>query len=212
MEVIMMDLASLDRIRTNALVIRHADRDAMRQWQIEQPLNEIGMRNAVAFGQELRGFSNYAFFSSPVDRCRQTIECIQTGVFAGQRTAECGLSEILGKPGPFVVDRMNNEFKINPSCREVVIAQIAHCKLLGIRRTEEGAKMFMDYVTEQMNSVPNGTLLIFVTHDAIIAPVIFELTGERFDYDNWPDFLDGFVVEKHGEDFKVMRNNKTYEI
>ena len=36
----MIDLTLLDKTKTNALVIRHADRDSMQQWQIEQPLND----------------------------------------------------------------------------------------------------------------------------------------------------------------------------
>lgn len=205
----MINFSKLDKTRTNAIVIRHADRDKMQQWQIEQPLNETGRQNAISFGQELRGFSNYAFFSSPVDRCRQTIEYIQQGLSNGQ-VSENTLSDVLGRPGPFVVDRNNNEFKINPSCRKVVMAQIAHENLPGIRRTEEGARIFIDYVTEQARSVPDGTLLVFVTHDAIIAPVIFELTGEKFDYENWPEFLDGFVVEQNEGDFKIIRGGKTF--
>ncbi len=207
----MMHLKKLDKTRTNAIVIRHADRDKMQPWQIEQPLNETGRQNAIAFGQKLRGFSNYAFFSSPVDRCQQTIENIQAGLFDGQ-VGEMQLSDVLGKPGPFVVDHNNNEFKVNPSCKKVVMAQIAHEELLGIRDTQVGAKMFVDFVTEKASNAPNGTLLIFVTHDAIIAPVIFELTGEQFDYEHWPEFLDGFVLEQHGDEFQVIRGGKTFEL
>lgn len=212
MGVDMIDLSLLNRIKTNAIVIRHADRDSMQQWQIEQPLNEIGRQNAISLGHILQGFNTYVFFSSPVYRCQQTIEYIQKGIFQEQKTEENNLSELLGKPGPFVVDHQNNEFKINPSCKKVVMAQIAHKELVGIRPTAEGAKMLIDFIVEHVNRAERGTLLVFVTHDAIIAPVIFELTGEKFDYENWPDFLDGFIVEKNADDFKVIRKNKEFEL
>lgn len=207
----MIDLSLLDRTKTNALVIRHAERNDMQKWQIEQPLNDEGKKHAAELGEKLKGFKNYVFFSSPVDRCRETVEYMQKGIFNEIKPYD--FSELLGKPGAFVVDRKNNAFKTNPSCIDVVMAQIAHEKLEGIRPTEEGAKLLTDFAVGQMNTVPEGTLLVFVTHDAIIAPLIFELTGEKFNRDNWPDFSDGFIIEKCSEtDYKVFRKGKIFKL
>lgn len=207
----MIDLSLLDRTKTNALVIRHAERNDMQKWQIEQPLNDEGKKHAAELGEKLKGFKNYVFFSSPVDRCRETVEYMQKGIFNEIKPYD--FSELLGKPGAFVVDRKNNAFRTNPSCINVVMAQIAHEKLEGIRPAEEGAKLLTDFAVGQMNTVPEGTLLVFVTHDAIIAPLIFELTGEKFDRDNWPDFSDGFIIEKcSGTDYKVFRKGKIFKL
>ena len=214
----MIDLTLLDRNKTNAIVIRHADRDSMQQWQIEQPLNDEGIKHAQELGEKLRGFENYAFFSSSVDRCHETVTFMQKGIF-GKEEKTNTFSEILGRPGVFVVDRENNAFK-TLSCRKVVTAQIAHEKLEGIRDTVEGARIFIDFVLEKMHSAHGGTLLVFVTHDAIIAPVIFELTGEIFGHDspteNWPEFTDGFIIEKNNiadsDEYKVIRKNQVFEL
>lgn len=214
----MIDMALLDKNKTNALVIRHSDRDAMQQWQIEQPLNDEGKKHAEELGEKLRGFKNYEFFSSSVDRCQETVAFMQKGIFGKQEKPNT-FSEILGRPGVFVVDRKNNAFK-TLSCRKVVTAQIAHETLDGIRNTVEGSKIFVDFVIEKMKSAQKETLLVFVTHDAIIAPVIFELTGEVFGHnspsENWPDFSDGFIIEKStcgsSDEYKVIRKNKVFEL
>lgn len=207
----MIDLTLLDKTKTNALVIRHADRDQMQQWQIEQPLNEDGKRNAKILGEKLRGFKNYGFFASSVDRCRETVEFIQQGIFQDGRKQSVVFSEIFGKPGVFVINRKDNAFK-TLSCRKVVTAQIAHEKLEGIRGTVEGAKLFIDFIVREMGKAEDGTLLVFVTHDAIIAPVIFEITGEKFGYENWPDFSDGFIIERCFDGCKVIRGNRYFEL
>ena len=208
----MIDLSLLDRAKTNAIVIRHAERDDMQKWQIEQPLNDEGKQHATELGKKLKGFKNYVFFSSPVDRCRETVEYMQKGIL-NDVTKPCDFSDLLGRPGAFVVDRNNNAFRTNPSCIDVVMAQIAHEKLEGIRPTEEGAKLLTDFTVGQMNIVPEGTLLVFVTHDAIIAPLIFELTGEKFDRNNWPDFSDGIIIEKcSGTDYKVIRKGNCFKL
>lgn len=199
----MIDLSLLDKSKTNAIIIRHADRDDMMQNQIEQPLNETGKQNAIALGEKLRGFKNYVFFSSPVDRCQQSAQFIQEGI--GLAENKNSLSEILGRPGPFVVNRKENAFKTT-GCKTVVEKQIAHEKLEGIRETSEGVKIFMNFVLDKMRSCEDGTLLVFITHDAIIGPVIFELTGEKFNHEHWPEFSDGFIVEKSGDEYKVIRS------
>lgn len=210
----MIDLTLLNKNKTNVLIIRHADRDNMDMGQIEQPLNAQGIMHAKELGYKLQGFVNYVFFSSPVDRCQQTIEYIQEGIFSEKGKIQNNLSEYLGKPGVFIVDRTNNAFH-TLSCRKVVVKQIAHEKLNGIRNSAEGTKIFVDFVIAQMNRVPKGTLLVFVTHDAIIAPIIFELTGEKFGYDNWPDFSDGFIIEQNDNttiEHIVIRKNKYYTL
>lgn len=208
----MIDLSLLDKTKTNALVIRHAERNDMQKWQIDQPLNEEGKKHATELGEKLKGFGNYVFFSSPVDRCCETVEYMQKGIF-DNGTKPYDFSDLLGKPGAFVVDRNNNAFRKNPSCIDVVMAQIAHEKLEGIRPTEEGAKLLTDFAVGQMNIAPEGTLLVFVTHDAIIAPLIFELTGEKFDRNNWPDFSDGIIIEKCSEtDYKVIRKGNCFKL
>lgn len=207
----MIDLTLLDKNKTNAIVIRHSDRDKMDIGQTEQPLNTEGIIHAEKLGTELMGFADYAFYSSPVDRCQQTVEYIQRGIFQGSEKKQNTLSSLLGKPGVFVIDRKNNAF-LTLSCREVVVKQLSHEKQYGIRDTVEGAKLLIDYIVGEMEKATDGCLLVFVTHDAIVAPVIFELTGEMFGYENWPEFSDGFIIEQNTDGYKVIRKKKYYEL
>ena len=205
----MIDTTLLDRTRANAMVIRHADRDKMEHGQIYQPLNDIGREHARMLGIELKGFKNYKFFSSPVDRCQETVEFIQNGLFGDNTKNPISISNVLGEPGPFVMDRKNNAFK-TISCISVVEKQIAHEDLVGIRPTVDGAKLLLDYVAQELSKADEGSLLVFVTHDAIIGPIIFELTEERFNHDHWPAFADGFIIEQSGLKKRIIRNNKYF--
>lgn len=205
----MIDVSSLDRTKTTALVIRHADRDKMAHAQIFQPLNEAGKRNAYELGTKIRGFRNYLFFSSPVDRCVETAQNMQSGISTEKMNKPIE-STLLGEPGPFVINQQNNAFKTT-SLRTVVKKQIAHESLEGIRTTEEGTKIFVDFILSQLKMAPDGTLLVFVTHDAILAPVISELTGEEFGHENWPGFSDGFFMEDRVGKYVVIRNGKAFE-
>lgn len=207
----MIDASLLNPLNKNAIVIRHSDRDHMQPNQIYQPLNEVGRQNACILGEKLRGFKKYAFFSSPVDRCIETNECIIKGIFQDDTRRQISISNVLGEPGPYVVVRKQNAFK-QFGCHTVVAKQIAHEPLEGIRPTEEGAKMLVDYVLEEMNKAENETLLIFVTHDAIVGPTIFELTGEKFNKEHWPEFIDGFAIENSGTEFKVVRSGKYFDL
>jgi broad specificity phosphatase PhoE len=107
----MIDTSLLNPLNKNAIVIRHSDRDHMQPNQIYQPLNEVGRQNACILGEKLRGFKKYAFFSSPVDRCIETNECIMKGIFQDDTRRQISVSNVLGEPGPYVVVRKQNALK-----------------------------------------------------------------------------------------------------
>ena len=206
----MIDLSFVNPKKVNAVGIRHADRDYMEHGKIYQPLNDTGRQNAQLLGTKMRGFTNHLFFSSPVDRCQETVEFIQKGIFQDNEKKDVTLSNILGDPGPFVINE-DNAFHIY-DCQSVVEKQIAHENLPGIRNTTEGAKILVDYVRKQTRLAKNGTLLVFVTHDAIIGPTIFELTNERFNHSHWPDFADGFILERYNNEERIIRNNTYFDL
>lgn len=207
----MIDLSLVNKSKTTAIIIRHADRDKMEHGQIFQPLNDAGRKHAFELGLKLQGFADYIFFSSPVDRCQQTAEEMQKGIFQNVIKEKITLSDILGEPGPFVINRKNNSFKTAGHIK-VVIKQIAHEDLEGIRKTKEGCKIFMDFVLNKMNGLSQGTLLVFVTHDTIIAPVIAELTAEKFNHEHWPEFSDGFIIESEDNEMRLIRNSQYFEL
>jgi hypothetical protein len=122
-------------------------------------------------------------------------------------------SNILGEPGPFVVDRkLAGEAFKELSTYGVVENQIAGVEITGISPLAEGCERLKNFIVSEMNMNPSGNLLVFITHDAIVAPFIYQYTGEKFDKEHWIAFSDGAIITKEGENIQMTRNGKYYAI
>jgi len=192
-----------------AIIIRHADREHITPGKNEdEPLNETGKINSIRFGEKLSIFNGVKIFTSPVGRCIQTGEAIIKGF---QKQGCISQSNILGEPGPFVLDgqlagQMFNEF--GTKC--IVEKQIAGEKIIGIRPLADGCKLLKNYIVSKMNMKIEGNILIFISHDAIIAPFIYKYTREKFGRENWLDFLDGITLMKENKNILFIRNGKKF--
>jgi len=74
---------------------------------------------------------------------------------------------------------------------------------LGTRKLEKKSKF---------KKIENNSILILVTHDAIVAPFINFYFNEWFDENNWVDFLDGVFITKKSNQITMNRNNLQYGI
>ena len=206
----MIDTAFLpEQNKRAAILMRHADRNSIANSDNEyEPLNELGIANSIEFGKKLTGYSAINIFSSPYDRCIQTGKNILQGA---HKTGAVSESEMLGEPGPFVFDRdLAREIFRNIGPHGTVKNLIAGVELAGIRPLAEGCLLLKDFILSEINAAAGGTLLIFVTHDAIVAPFISFYTGEKFDKENWTGFSDGAIIIKDEENLQMIRNGKTH--
>ena len=178
----------------NVYVIRHSKRD-----QIENPqehkrvlLNEEGILMAQKFGENLtEKYSNVKVYSSPVERCIQTGECILKE-FHNQEKLQ--LSDMLGEPGPFVYGDAWESFKNLGTVG--VVECLENGKMLpNISSEEIGTKKLLDFIRKEAEHASSNTVLVFVTHDACVAPVINFLTGEYFCENHWIEFLGGLHLQ-----------------
>jgi probable phosphoglycerate mutase len=194
------------------VIIRHSNREHIPNGvhDIITPINDIGKINAQKVGKLLQKFDLKSIYTSPVDRCIQTSKNILIGY---NKTFEIKETEMLGEPGTYVFDReiAKNHF-IKLSTKTVVEKQIKGEHLEGIREIKEGSNILKQFVIDKLISLNKNELIVFVTHDAILAPFIYSLTGEKFGKNNWVDFLDGIVITKSSYKYYSIRKNQINEI
>jgi broad specificity phosphatase PhoE len=208
----MIDTSFLDRNKNMAVVIRHSERNPIPDGvhDIVTPINKRGEAIATELGAQFSLFDTLEMISSPVERCLQTGRAILVGF---QKQATVRTSNLLGEPGPFVFDcEVAKDHFINMTCKTVVESQIAGQELAGIRPIAEGSKMLKDFIVSELQKNKIGNLLVFITHDAILAPFIFQYTGEKFNHEHWIDYIDGiaFIAEK--KEIQIIRNGRKYAI
>lgn len=208
----MIDTGFLDKNANMAILIRHSERNHIPDGvhDIVTPVNAQGEMIAIELGKKLRKFDRIKIISSPVERCVQTGNAIMKGF---DMLTEIGFSNLLGEPGPFVFDcEVAKEHFIKMTCKAVVEIQIAHKQLAGIRPIEEGSEMLKNYIVAELQANKPNNLLVFISHDAIIAPFIFQYTGEKFNHEHWIDYIDGVSFIESNNLVYIIRNGEKYEL
>jgi len=209
----MIDVSFLDnQVKNTAILMRHADREHIRPGVNEdEPINDIGRVNSIAFGEKLSPFFGSArIYASPVGRCVQTGEAVMRGF---KKRGEISTSNMLGEPGPFVFERKEASKVFNElGCKGTVESMIAGQELSGIRSVADGSKRLGEFIFSKMRTNDKENLLLFITHDAIVIPLIYHYTGEKFGRDRWLDFSDGVVFVEDDEGIGLLWNGKKYAV
>jgi broad specificity phosphatase PhoE len=198
--------------KTFCIVIRHADRDKIPDGvhDIITTINNIGAENAQQFGGQLKCFEHLTIFSSPVERCIQTSKHIIIG-FKGKN--DLIITKMLGEPGPFVYEsEIAKRSFITLGTKTLIEKMIENEEIAGVYPVVKGSEKLKHFIFNSFSRKPNKTLSLFITHDAILAPFIFYLTGEKFGHQNWIDFLDGIYFSYANEKITVVRNFVRHEI
>lgn len=165
------------------LLIRHADRPPIPAGDagVNTPLTALGEARSQALGQRL-GEPIWAV-TSPL------LRCVRTAALAG---ATPETSNLLGDPGPFVVDmERGGEVFGGRGTRAVVRAQLRGETWGCMRPLGEGASLIHELL-RGLVSARAGTG-VAVSHDAIVMPYVRWATGYDFHKD-WLAPLDGIVL------------------
>jgi len=154
------------------VIIRHADRGPLLEAHEVTPLSPEGVSNSRRFGRRIseRDLRVVCLWSSPLIRCVRTGENILSACGAVMPVER---SEVLAYPGSLLVEDCTND-------------------ALKAARLSEGAYNVLRALVER--GAPAGSIALFVTHDAIIMPVLSYLTGEEYDESDNVGFLDGFAI------------------
>ncbi len=187
-----------------ALIVRHADRDSVTNpsKHAEVLLNTEGEKRAREFGKRLlNDFAKVRIFSSPIQRCIQTGECIQE---AFGDDSKIQISNVLGEPGPFVFGDAIESF-VTLGTVGVVERIEKGIPMPFIRKEEEGTKVLLDYLRNETDKSDGQTANVFITHDACIAPAINFLIGELFNQEHWIEFLGGLRIDFDAKSLTIKR-------
>jgi broad specificity phosphatase PhoE len=175
-----------------SLLIRHADRDKIPAGEFgnEVLLNETGKERALNFGKNLSKLQINKIFTSPVQRCIQTAECIVAGY---GKPLEITKSHELGDPGLHISDdQVAGKFFLTEGFDELYYRITHNIDIPGIAITEQFNEKMTDFLTE--NATENG-ITIFVTHDLLIAHYHFSINGKIYTKDNWVKYLGGLILK-----------------
>lgn len=190
--------------RSAALLLRHAERGPVTRLDNHEDvrLTERGHQQAQEAGRALASLSAHVLLRhSPIERCAETARGIQSGAEGGGARAqvggvlhELGTTYVMDKPrawalvqehgGRFIREWFDGRL---PSEVFVPRAQAARAQLRAV-------DVVLGDDVDAMH--------VMITHDwnlAILREELLGITPER----TWPDYLDGVVVSRDGDELVV---------
>lgn len=174
------------------ILIRHADRELIPQGEIgnEIPINNLGIKRSIEFGEKLRNIEKIKIFSSPVSRCLQTAQCISSG-YGSQ--AEIIPTNALGDPGLHVIDeKIAGEFYLKFGFDEMYKRFISDQPIPGVPSAKETQSRISAFIESKIDG---KSITLFITHDSLIAFYHYALSGKIYSKENWVNYLEGIIIE-----------------
>lgn len=178
-----------------ALLIRHADRDAIPEGSFgnEVLLNETGKQNAQSFGEKLKESKIRKVYTSPVERCVQTAKYIAKGY---GNAIEIIQTTALGAPGLHISnEKIAGTYYLEHGIDVMYESFKNGITIPGMATPESLNQNMTDFINK--NSVENETT-IFITHDMLIAFYHFSIDKTVYTKENWVNYLSG-ITFNHGE-------------
>lgn len=210
-DVLSRNMAFLSPGTSYALLIRHAERPnfTVLNFRNDTPITEKGLQDSLKLGKRLQGQNLTGLFSSPVHRCMQTCEGIRQG--ANLDHLPIATRPRIGEPGSFIVNPLVVFFYFLTTDVSIVIRKfIAKGRMSGFTPLKEGSVRIMKDLLADLSG--ENTRNLYITHDAVLAPLISYFTGQKFGDSDWINYLDGvFIAVKDGE-VRLIWNGREYFI
>lgn len=193
-------LALASRDRAWSLLLRHAERPAIPAGSFGNDLSitEDGRVAAEAVGLQLSGRLRRTV-TSPVRRCAQTTEAILRGAAV---STSATASAVLGEPGVWISDgdAVGDAFlRLGP--QGVVARQLAG-DMPGMTSLETGVTRFVELLIAEPGEP--GQIDVFVSHDAVMAPMLGALLDIRTLPEIWPEYLEGAFFGRHPDGLDII--------
>lgn len=186
-------------------MVRHAERYDVPDLSTHELvlLTERGHAQAKEGGARLAKLSAYVkVLHSPVERCAETARGLVAGVSSSGATAELVGPEA-ALYSPFILDRMKAWEIVTKKGHGFMRAWFdGHLPRDVFQPRAHAAQGQLDAMANVMAHHSDDVVTIFVSHDWNIALVREDVLGVRPE-EEWPGFLDGFVVALDGDDIVV---------
>ncbi len=200
-------VAHLEPGRRWALMLRHAERPEIPTggFGYDLPLTEEGYRQASEIGGMLGGRLG-ELATRAVPRCVHTAQAIREGASA---RVPIKTDWRLGDPGVWVMDGdVIGDVFLTLGPQEVVRRHLSARRVPGLRAIDEGTRILLDWLLRGQEE--EDCVDIFVSHDAVIAPLL----GHLLMTDNvdaiWPDFLEGVLLASTDEGIELVWRDRKY--
>lgn len=184
-------LAEATRGGSWSVLLRHAERPSIPPGEFgsDLPITDAGRRAAVDLGRRM-GASLRRLITSPVRRCVETAEALREGA---EVAVEIEPDRRLGAPGVWIADPAEAERSfLELGVAEVVRRQIAGETVTGMRALDDGVARLRDLLLAPLGC---DGLVVHVTHDAVMAPLLAHVSGLTALDDVLPHFLEAAVFE-----------------
>lgn len=177
-----------------ALLLRHSVRGPIPSTEVGNsvPITEEGERLARALGELLQARIR-SLHSSPVLRCLQTAECLQSGAGTNLTILK---DPLLGEPGVFVADGELAWSNWQTLGHEGVVMHLVSSNevLPGMVRPDLAAQTLLKHILQRMEQ--ESGLHVFVTHDIVVLVTVARLLKKKYTMDAWPRFLEGAFLSR----------------
>lgn len=178
-----------------SLLLRHAERPPIPPGSFgnDLPITDAGRQAAEALGARM-GNDLRRIVTSPVRRCLETARALAQGATS---SVPIETDARLGAPGAWIEDPAEAEAQFHRlGTRNAYDRLMAGEPVPGLTSLDDGARILLDL----LRPPPDATgLHCFISHDAVIAPLLAWQFPELPPSSLWPDYLDGALFLDSGE-------------
>lgn len=193
-----------------ALLIRHAERGEVKPNESGNGINLTvnGKHQSFKLGEEMKETLGN-IYASPIIRCVQTASWI---VYGSGTNRKITTSRKLGDPGVWI-ENDQTAFKsfIDLGIHELIKRLIKMESVPGMKDFKTGFNDLLNFISTELKT-HNEKIPVFVSHDAVIAPLIgFSLKTTDPDI-IFPEFLEGTVISSNSYGYKIYWRGKWYPL
>jgi broad specificity phosphatase PhoE len=193
------------------IYLRHSKADYSK---FEKPsdgtLTEQGEKAALEFGELLPENHRYRIYHSVYPRARITAEKINEGL------TERNIPSTINGTRPYLIFSESNEKKITEYLNRDGPHAFLYNWLSGryppeyVEPTLDLAKRSASDVTRNLRESSPGTIDLYLTHDIIIAPMMFHWFGICLPKE-WNGPLDGFILQSYDNAMRYLDKKGEHE-
>lgn len=193
-----------------ALLIRHAERGNVIPNEASHTINLTinGKHDAFNMGMEMKETLG-DIYTSPIIRCVQTASWIVYGSGTNHRIK---ISKKLGDPGAWIEDdQIAFKSFIDLGIHKLIKRLLSGENVPGMKDFKLGFSDLLNFISKELKT-HNGKVPVFISHDAVIAPVVgFALKTTNPDI-IFPTFLEGTIILRNSSGYKLYWRGKWYPL